>query len=353
MFLGIVICCGLGLCATWLGGVQHVVGAPVIGMFLGMLLSNLAGATITARFKAGAAFASKTILRLGIILAGGTLSFATIVGAGGSALPYIIISIGFAFLTACLIGKYLLKVSPKTRVLVAGGTSICGGTAIATLSAVVEADEDETAYAMTAIFLFDILATLMWPYVALGLDLGPQKFSILAGIAINDVASVTAAGATYDALLGEGAVMADGVTGGELAVVVKLTRVVMLVFVALAVMVWHMGQQRKGTVGPAGAEKAPVWRTVGKAFPLFILGFLALAVLNTLVDFSSVSLLGTTLADLLKTANKYLITVALVGVGCKISLRDLFTKGYKPVLLGGCTWLAVAVVTLSYVIFLM
>lgn len=61
-----------------------------------------------------------------------------------------------------------------------------------------------------------------------------------------------------------------------------------------------MGQQRKGTVGPAGAEKAPVWRTVVKAFPLFILGFLALAVLNTLVDFSSVSLLGTTLADLLK-----------------------------------------------------
>ena len=195
----------MAMAATWLGGVQHVVGAPVIGMFLGMLLSNLAGATITARFKAGAAFASKTILRLGIILAGGTLSFATIVGAGGSALPYIIISIGFAVLTACLIGKYLLKVSPKTRVLVAGGTSICGGTAIATLSAVVEADEDETAYAMTAIFLFDILATLMWPYVALGLDLGPQKFSILAGIAINDVASVTAAGATYDALLGEGA----------------------------------------------------------------------------------------------------------------------------------------------------
>lgn len=115
-----------------------------------------------------------------------------------------------------------------------------------------------------------------------------------------------------------------------------------------------MGQQRKGTCWTGWCREssglAPQW---SKAFPLFILGFLALAVLNTLVDFSSVSLLGTTLADLLKTANKYLITVALVGVGCKISLRDLFTKGYKPVLLGGCTWLAVAVVTLSYVIFLM
>ena len=63
--------------------------------------------------------------------------------------------------------------------------------------------------------------------------------------------------------------------------------------------------------------------------------------------------MGTTLAAVLKKANKFLITVALVGVGCKINLRDMFTKGIKPVLLGGCTWLAVAVVTLFYVLVLM
>ncbi len=209
------------------------------------MLTNIAGQKFFVRIKEGAAFSSKVILRAGIILCGGTLSFATIVGAGAGALPYIILSIGLAFFTACLVGKYLIPVTPNPRILVAGGTSICGGTAIATLSAVVDADEDETGYAMTAIFLFDILATLIWPYVAMGMDFSPQQFSILAGIAINDVASVTAAGATYDALMGTAAYTADGVTGGDLAVVVKLTRVVMLVFVSLAVMVWNLRRQRK------------------------------------------------------------------------------------------------------------
>ncbi len=348
MYLGIGLCCLLGIVATWLGGLQHIIGAPMIGMFLGILLANWVSPGFLNKIKSGAAFSSKVILRLGIILCGGTLSFTTIVGAGAGALPYIILSIAFAFITACLVGKYLIRVSTNTRIMVAGGTSICGGTAIATLAAVLDADEDEMAYAMTAIFLFDILATLMWPYVALALKLSPSQFSILAGIAINDVASVTAAGATYDSLLGAAAVSASGVTGGELAVVVKLTRVVMLVFVALAVMAWSVWNKRRiqgeGSVDTSGSA-----RKVLKAFPVFILGFLGLAVLNTIADFSGIGLFGTTLAAILKKANKYLITVALVGVGCKINLRDLFTKGIKPVLLGGCTWGVVALTTFTYV----
>lgn len=353
MYLGIAVCCLIGIAATWLGGLQHIIGAPMIGMFLGIILANALGQAVVSKAKKGTAFCSKVVLRLGIVLAGGTLSFATIAGAGGNALPYIIISIGFAFLTACLVGKYLIKVSPNTRILVAGGTSICGGTSIATLTAVLDADENEMAYAMTAIFLFDIFATLLWPYAAMGLGLGPKKFSILAGIAINDVASVTAAGATYDALMGPAAVMPDGVTGGELAVVVKLTRVVMLVFIALSVMLWHTWDQNRKQEGAAQIDKRAAVKKIVKAFPVFILGFLGLAVINTLVDFSQIALMGTTLAAVLKKTNKFLITMALVGVGCKINLRDMFTKGIKPVLLGGCTWLAVAVVTLSYVLVLM
>ena len=325
----------------------------MIGMFLGIILANALGQVVASKAKKGTAFCAKAVLRLGIVLAGGTLSFSTIAGAGGSALPYIISSIGFAFLTACLVGKYLIEVSPNTRILVAGGTSICGGTAIATLTAVLDADENEMAYAMTAIFLFDIFATLLWPYAAMGLELGPKKFGILAGIAINDVASVTAAGATYDALMGANAVMPDGATGGELAVVVKLTRVVMLVFVALGVMLWHTWDQNRKQEGAAQMDKCAAVKKIVKAFPVFILGFLGLAVINTLLDFSQIALMGTTLAAVLKKANKFLITVALVGVGCKINLRDMFTKGIKPVLLGGCTWLAVAVVTLFYVLVLM
>lgn len=347
MFLGILFCAALALVATLVGNVQHIMGAPLIGMFLGMILANLFP-VLQGKIQAGASFAAKVILRIGIILCGGTLSFATILGAGGKALPFIISSIALAFLTACLVGKYFLKVTPNTRILVAGGTSICGGTAIATLAGVIEAKEDEVGYAMTAIFLFDLLAALIWPYVAMGFGFRPEQFGILAGIAINDVSSVTAAGATYDALMGA-AVSASGVTGGELAVVVKLTRVVMLIFVALAVMVWHTANQNKTGSSTAKAGKA---KAIAKAFPVFILGFLALAIINTIVDFSSIQIGTTNLASVFKLANKFLITTALVGVGSKMKLKELFTKGLRPVVLGGITWIVVAAVTLCYVIFL-
>lgn len=351
MVFGLLFCVVLAFGATWLGGLQHVMGAPLIGMFLGMLLTNLIPA-LRAKVEKGASFSSRIILRLGIILCGGTLSFSTILGAGGSALPFIITSIGFAFLTACVIGKYLIRVPVNTRVLVAGGTSICGGTAIATLAGVIDADEDEVGYAMTAIFLFDILATLLWPYVALGLGLSPEQFSILAGVAINDVSSVTAAGATYDALMGSAALSASGVTGGDLAVVVKLTRVVMLVFVAIAVMIWNMRRKGNKPTAHGSAQEQSNLRKIRKAFPFFILGFLGLAILNTILDFSQYSLAGISLAAILKRANKLLITIALVGVGSKMNLRDLFTRGIHPVLLGGCTWIVVALLTFGYVMVL-
>ena len=353
MIFGLIVCIIAASVATWLAGLQHWVGGPMLGLVIGILLANLLPKAFAAKSKKGAAFSSKIILRAGIIVTGGTLSFATIVGAGSSALPYIILSICFAFITACLVGKYLIKVTTNTRILVAGGTSICGGTAIATLAGVVDADDDEMAYAMAAIFLFDLFATLIWPYVAMGMQFSPEQFSVLAGIAINDVASVTAAGATFDALMGAAAISADGVTtGGELAVVVKLTRVVMLVFVALAVMIWNIWSKGKNegetqTGGKSAASK------VISAFPVFILGFLALALVNTLFPFSNIALFGTTLAKLMKTVSKFCITVALVGVGAKINLKEMLTKGVKPVLLGGCTWLIVAIFTFSYVTFFM
>ena len=355
MLFGLIVCFVAALAATFLAGLQHWVGGPMLGLVIGILLANLLPAAFVKKSKKGAAFSSKLILRAGIIITGGTLSFATIVGAGSSALPYIILSIIFAFVTACIVGKFLIPVTTNTRILVAGGTSICGGTAIATLAGVLDADEDEMAYAMAAIFLFDLFATLIWPYVALGMDFSPEQFSVLAGIAINDVASVTAAGATFDSLLGAAAISADGVTtGGELAVVVKLTRVVMLVFVALAVMIWSIwskGKSEGEAQGTAGG-KSNLSKIVS-AFPVFILGFLGLAVINTFVDFSGIALFGTTLAKLMKTVSKFCITMALVGVGAKINLKDMLTKGVKPVLLGGCTWVIVAIFTFSYVTFFM
>ena len=160
---------------------------------------------------------------------------------------------------------------------------------------------------------------------------------------------MTAAGATYDSLMGTAALSASGVTGGDLAVVVKLTRVVMLIFVALAVMIWNTARQEKSAVSVGKTNNA---KAIAKAFPVFILGFLALAIVNTIVDFSSIHVGNTSVAAVFKIANKFLITIALVGVGSKMKLKELFTKGIRPVILGGVTWIVIAIVTLCYVIFL-
>ena len=346
MVYGLLVCLLSALAAMWLSGLQHFVGAPMIGLFIGILIANVFSDKILSKLKKGAAFAAKYLLKVGIILAGGTLSFTAVLGVGLSALPLIIFNICLSFLVAHLVGR-AMGVSGNTRTLVGGGTAICGGTAIATLTPIVKAKEDEMAYAMAAIFLFDIFAAIMWPYACQAMGLTAQQYGLIGGLAISDTSSVTAAGATFDAISGgiTSVVNGETLTGGDMAVIVKLTRTVMLVFVAIAVMLVSMAKDSKD----AGAQGGSFVKRAAKAFPLFVLGFLLMAVLNTVIGFGSVHLGSLTLSKLLSKGYKYFITCALVGVGFKIQLKELFTKGVKPVLLGGCTWLAVALSTLAYV----
>lgn len=352
MIPGLVLCLIGGLLAMCLGTLQRVIGGPMIGLFLGIILCNVLPVSFIGRTKKGAKFSAKTLLKFGIILAGGTLSFQVIIGVGKSSLPISIFNICLALAALFAIGR-ALRVPKNTSLLVGGGTSICGGTAIATLAPIVEADEDEIAYAMTAIFLFDIFAALMWPYAARALELTPEQYGILGGLAINDTSSVTAAGATFDSLTGAAAFTAingEIISAGNIAVVIKLTRTVLLIFVAITVMLVKAFSVEKS--GSAAAPNISFGKRIANAFPLFVLGFLFFAVLNTLIDFSNVDVGSFTLSQILANGNKFFISTALVGVGYNIQLRDLFTKGSKPVLLGGCTWAVVSISTLTYIFLL-
>lgn len=349
MVYGVIVCLLSALAATWLSTLQHVVSPPLMGLFIGILLGNFLPEAFLGRSQKGAAFSSKRMLRVGIILAGGTLNFTTVIQVGVSALPLVIGAILASFCGAWLIGKKM-GIPGNTRLLVGGGTSICGGTAIATLSAVIDAKEDETAYAMTSIFLFDIIACLIWPYVAVGIGLTPDQYGLLGGVAINDVSSVTAAAQSFNTLMGSAAYNADGISGGDLAMIVKLTRVAMLVIVALVMTVWHQIKVQKKNGNQAGGNA--IARNIAGAFPFYVLGFLALAVVNTLVNFKTISIADTDLSALLSIAYKFLFAMALVGVGYKIKIKDLFTKGIRPILLGGLTWGCVSILTLVYVLVL-
>lgn len=330
-YLALLVCLVIAIVSTWLASLQAYVGAPMIALLIGMIVVNLMP-KVDKDFKAGTTVASKKFLNLGIILVGGTLNFAGIVAAT-RALPLVIFNICLSFAVAFLLGRYALKVSNKICCLVGGGTCICGGTAIAALSNIIHAAEEEIGYAMTSIFLFDVFSCLLYPYLAGWLGLSNQQFAFLSGTAINDTSSVVAANSTYSALNN------IDFNGGT---TVKLVRTTMLIVLAVIVTIITVRQEAKNS--KSSGSNVSIGATVLKVFPWFILGFLVMAILNT---FGVFGFLGS--FPLFSKGSKFFITMALAGVGFKMQFKDLFTKGVKPILLGGCTWLAVAASSMTFI----
>lgn len=319
--------------ATVLASLQHYIGAPVLGLFFGMAIYNIVP-RFGPDFKEGTTFAAKKLLSLGIILVGATLSFTQLM-ASVRALPLILFNICLSFFVAFLVGRRFLGQSTNICTMVGGGTCICGGTAIAALGSVLKAAADEIGYAMTAIFLFDIFSCLLYPYLALAMGLTPEQFSFLAGTAINDTSSVTASAQQFASLAGDEAYAAGAVS-------IKLVRTTMLIVVVLVVTLITLHTQAKSASEDAGSQS--IAGSIRRAFPWFILGFIAMALLNTLGLFST-----DLLTAFFKIGSKFLITCALVGVGFKMKFSDLLTKGVKPLLLGGCTWVSVAISSMLFI----
>ena len=333
--LAIVLCVIIGVLANqstvlqkaWFG--RTVIGGPMLALLVSMIACNLLP-TISKEFKEGTTYCSKQFLNWGIIATGGTLSFAAILGTGVKALPLIIFNILLSFTVAILMGKKL-GVTENTSILVGGGTCICGGTAIATLSRIIKAKEEEIAFAMAAIFLFDTIAAFSYPYLCQLLALTDNQFAFVAGTAINDTSSVAGAQATWQGIINN--------TDFNGALNVKLVRTTMLIFVALA---WTliMAARAKKT-GAAEATDSPL-TVVRKTFPMFILWFVVMAGLNTFGFFTA------TATGVLGKLAKYLFAAALAGVGFKIKFKDVFSKGLKPIALGGITWLCVAISSYAF-----
>lgn len=333
--LAIVLCVVIGVLANMSTDLQArlfhrtVIGGPMLALLVSMILCNLLP-TVSKEFKEGTTYCSKQFLNWGIIATGGTLSFAAILGTGVRALPLILFNILLAFTVALLVGKKI-GVTENTSILVGGGTCICGGTAIATLSRIIKAKESEIAFAMAAIFLFDTLAAFSYPYLIQALGFTPNQFAFVAGTAINDTSSVAGAQATYQAMVGD--------PDFQGALNVKLVRTTMLIFVALAWTLIMASRAKKNGEAAVGDSALAV---VKKTFPMFILWFVVMAGLNTFGFFSDAGV------KLLGKLGKYLFAAALAGVGFKIKFKDVFSKGLKPIALGGITWLCVAVASYAF-----
>jgi len=325
----ILLCLMIGFLATKSTDLQSavfgrvVMGGPMVALLVSMIICNIMP-TLDKDFKEGTTYSSKQFLNWGIILTGGTLSFASILGTGVKALPLILFNICLSFAIALLIGRKI-GVTKNTSVLVGGGTCICGGTAIATLSRIIKATDAEIAFGMAAIFLFDTISAFSYPYIAPLLGFTDNQFAFVAGTAINDTSSVAGAQATFQAMIGN-----PDFNG---ALNVKLVRTTMLIFVAV---VWTVLMAREAKSNGELGSNDSLFAVVKKTFPMFILWFVVMAGLNTYGVFTDKGI------KLLTTASKFLFASALAGVGFKIKFKDVFSKGLKPIALGGITWACVA-----------
>ncbi len=327
----IILCLVIGLLATKSTDLQSsifgrvVMGGPMVALLVSMIICNIMP-SLDKSFKEGTTYCSKQFLNWGIILTGGTLSFASILGTGVKALPLIIFNILLSFAVALLIGKKI-GVTKNNSVLVGGGTCICGGTAIATLSRIIKATDAEIAFGMAAIFLFDTISAFSYPYIASAIHFTDNQFAFVAGTAINDTSSVAGAQATFQAMINN-----PDFNG---ALNVKLVRTTMLIFVAVFWTIMAAKDAKKN--GEAGKNDS-IFVVVKKTFPMFILWFVVMAGLNTIGTFSEYGI-----KNVLTPLSKFLFASALAGVGFKIKFKDVFSKGLKPIALGGITWACVAI----------
>ena len=317
---GIALCTVIAGAATGLGHIAPVVGAAVIAIVLGILLRNAFG--VPARTTPGIRVSSKLVLQVAIAVLGASLSLRQVWTTGTSSLVVLLGTLLLGIPAILLLGR-LFGVDRTLSRLIAVGTGICGASAIGALAPILDAEEGAIAYAIATIFLFNVAGVLLFPPLGRLFGFSAHGFGLWAGTAINDTSSVVAAGYSFSA------------AAGSYAVVVKLTRTLMIVPVSL---IFATVAARERRLHPSSdtllAERARM--------PRFILWFLLASTLNTLGVF------GAWGPHVLPALGQFLIVVALAGVGLSADLRAMARTGFRPVLLGLTGWICVATLSLLF-----
>lgn len=314
---GLVLTLVIAIAAYLLGQHFRLVGGPVIGIVLGILVANVI--SLPTRVRPGILFASKQVLQWSIIALGFGLSLNQVAKTGLQSLSVTLVTMSVAFVAAWALGRWL-RVHDDLKILIGVGTAICGGSAIAAVTPILRPDEHDTAFAISTIFLFNLVAVLLFPLLGHLLHLSDLGFGMWAGTAINDTSSVVAAGYSYSR------------TAGDFATIVKLTRATLIipVCIALAIAV-AVREKRRG-----GSDFK-----LSRIFPWFILWFLVASALR------SAGLVPAVLQAPLHEAAEFLIVVALTAVGLSANLRRMASTGVRPIVLGLGVWAAVAVSSLA------
>ena len=310
----------LAVVLAFVGEAIAGVSSLVVGVVLGAIVANTG--VMTARFRPGISFASKRLLRTGIVLLGLRLSFDEMRELGVGGVVAVVIVVVATFLGVQALAR-AMGLSSGLGLLVATGYSICGASAVAAMAPLSDADEEEAAYAIGLVTLCGSLSILVLPLLGRAIGLDDQTFGTWVGAGVHDVGQVTATATAYS----EAALVP--------ATLVKLTRVLLL-----APMVFGVGlavrrrRQDRGSTAAGGHADVPGARV--PIVPLFVAGFLATIALRATGWLSADALSAA------ETAEQILLTAGMFGLGAGIDLGRLRRLGGRPLALGLVSWIFVA-----------
>ena len=308
--LGVAICFAVAGASVLLEQMipGELLGASIIALFMGSIINSFFH---PAWMKPALKFTSKKVLKAAIVLLGASLSVSTILSVGKMTFFVMIFTFAMCFGGGYFIRK-LFGLNWKLSNLISAGTGICGGSAVAAIAPVIDADDKDIAFALSSTFLFDMVMIALYPLMGKALGMTDIAYGIWAGTSVNDTASVVASGYAFSEI------------AGEFATMVKLTRTIAIIPTVLVFAYIGTRIKQKEMKAANNGRKVDLMKII----PWFIGGFLLLAVLN------SVGWIPAALSGIMKTASKFLMVSALAAIGLSTSIVDFRKAGFAPMLYG-------------------
>lgn len=315
---------------------------PPIALAGGMVLALFG---LTSRTKQATKIA-KYLIQVAVVLLGLGMDLHQVAKAG---------MVGFAFAAGTIVGTFALgavlgkwlKTERTVTTLLSSGTAICGGSAIAATASVIGATEAQIAVAMGAVFLLNAIAIYIFPYIGELLHMSQEQFGTWAAVAIHDVANVVGAAASFDRSAARaGNVLAHPHLATETATAVKLTRTLWIAPVVMVCAWWFarlMRDEARLDPGSSGSD-VPTKAKAKIPVPWFVLWFVVAATIGTLLpqvhDVAEIA--G-------KIAKEKLMTIALLLIGCGLSIGAIKSVGWRAMVLAVVLWVAISTVALVVV----
>ncbi len=299
---------------------KYVAISPLIlAIVVGMIFRNTIG--LPEVFSQGMQFSLERVLRIAIILLGLKLSIAEILQVGSKGLVVVVVSVALTLAFSIWIGKRF-GISEELATLIGTGVSICGASAAIAVAGVINARDRNVAFAIATVTVFGTAAMFIYPVLASVMGLSSTVYGVWAGASIHEVAQVVAAG------------YAVSDESGNIATIVKLSRVVLLAPVAVILGILFA----RKSAGGFNLRSVPV--------PYFIFGFIAMIFIN------SMAIIPEQISRMLIQVDNFMLAVAMAAMGLNTSFRDMREIGITPFYVGFIAWMFIAVISYALVMVL-